>query len=157
MQTKYLVAVVLIVAALLGIIAYVAFAVRGRPAMDAESARPAAETPANGEPATLGEAAIEADIVGTWRSRDDAKFTRVFTEDGAVIDRYEGDADATVTGSWTTVTDTDGLPFEADRDMTVLQVAFPEERLFFGVTELTPTSLEMLYLGGNGILRFERI
>lgn len=157
MQTKYLIALVLIVVALLGILIYLAFAMRSRPAQDTDDNRPAAELPAGEEPGTVSEAVIEAEIVGTWRSEDDAKFTRVFTRDGAVVDRYEGDSEATVTGSWTTVTDADKLPFEVNQGMTVLQVAFPEERLFFGVTELTETSLEMIYLGSNGTLRFERI
>jgi hypothetical protein len=113
------------------------------------------------EPAVTGTPSatvIANSIEGTWRSSDDARFTRSFGAGGKVTDRYAGNDDATVTGHFEL--DGDHVPAQvraAAGASPVLSVEFPEEALFFIVTKLTADELELVYLGGNGTLRFERI
>lgn len=99
------------------------------------------------------------DLSGTWRSKQDARFIRVFTTDGTVTDRYEGDDSATVTGTWSVVEDPAneqaGLPVV--KDAQIIKVQFPEEVMYFAITALTETDLTMLYLTGNGSLEFSRV
>lgn len=98
-------------------------------------------------------------IEGTWRSTDDARFIREFQQDGTVIDTYASAPDATSIGIWTYVEnplrEQPDLP--VDNGDTVLKISFAEEVLYFGVSELSENRLVLLYLGGNGILTFERI
>lgn len=101
-------------------------------------------------------ATIATGIEGTWRSRDDAKFTRSFGEDGRVIDRYEGES--SVSGHYEV--NGDEIPVQVRQiagDDPVLSIEFPEESLFFLVTKVDADELELVYIGGNGVLRFDRI
>ncbi len=102
---------------------------------------------------------IQNGVEGNWRSADDARFTRSFNADGTITDRYEGMEDATVNGRWELNSDhMPGQVRELANGMPVLSIEFPEEALFFVVTELGATELEMSYVGGAGkTLRFERI
>ena len=100
---------------------------------------------------------IANSIEGNWRSADDARFTRSFGANGQVTDRYAGNEDATITGHFEL--DGDHVPAQvraAAGTSPVLSIEFPEEALFFIVTKLTADELELVYLGGNGTLRFER-
>ena len=125
------------------------------------SAVPPQVTDTTEEPTVTGTPSatvIANSIDGTWRSRDDARFTRSFGADGQVTDRYAGNGDATITGHFEL--DGDHVPAQvraAAGISPVLSVEFPEEALFFIVTKLTADELELVYLGGNGTLRFERI
>lgn len=101
---------------------------------------------------------IANSIDGTWQSVDDTRFTRSFSANGTVTDRYEGNDDATISGHYEL--DGDHVPAQvraAAGASPVLSVEFPEEALFFIVTKLTADELELVYLGGNGTLRFTRI
>lgn len=126
---------------------------------------PAAEQSATSSPpsaeehaASLAPAALRAEVTGSWQSADDPKFTRVFRADGTVTDRYEGNPDATLSGSWRVIADGEGLPASLSaEERTIIRVSFPEEVLFFVVTALTEDELEMAYVGGGGSLRFTRI
>lgn len=113
----------------------------------------------NEEAATAPSAVtIAHSIEGTWRSKDDARFTRAFSAGGIVTDRYAGDADATVSGQFEL--NGDGVPAQvraAADGSPVLSIVFPEEALFFIVTKLTAAELELIYVGGNGVLRFTRM
>lgn len=114
------------------------------------------KTPTTAE--TPSAVVIANSIEGNWRSVDDARFTRSFGSDGRVTDRYEGNEDATVTGHFEL--DGDHVPAQvraAAGTSPVLSVEFPEEALFFIVTKLTADELELVYIGGNGTLRFARI
>ena len=85
--------------------------------------------------------------------------------DGTVTDAYEGDASATVTGTYTTVDPLKepagalgAVPLESLTGVTVLKVTFPQsEVMYFGVNSLTETSLTMTYLGRGNILLFTKV
>lgn len=101
---------------------------------------------------------IANSIEGNWKSVDDVRFTRSFGSNGQVTDRYEGNDDATITGHFEL--NGDHVPAQvraAAGASPVLSISFPEEALFFIVTKLTANELELVYLGGNGTLRFTRI
>lgn len=99
------------------------------------------------------------DLSGTWRSKEDARFVRVFNVDGTITDRYEGDESATVTGTWNVVEDpaTERPELEINGDVQVVRVQFAEEVLYFAIANLTETDLSMIYLSGNGSLEFTRV
>ncbi|MBU2103905.1 hypothetical protein KKD81_01040 [Patescibacteria group bacterium] len=107
----------------------------------------------------LSESETQAQLVGTWRSTEDEKFVRSFSSDGTVTDSYEGIAEASVTGEWSLVTDLSqepaGLPVV--KDARVLKIEFPEEALYFAITNLSENDLSMIYLSGNGVLEFTRV
>jgi hypothetical protein len=105
----------------------------------------------------IAEKPVELAILGTWRSADDPKFTREFTEDGKVIDRYEGDASADVEGRWY-VTSTAEIPFSIPvvEGATDIKLQFPDGNYFFRVADVSRTSLTLIYLERGNSLRFER-
>lgn len=98
-------------------------------------------------------------LVGNWESKDDAKFTREFTAQGTVTDRYDGSLESTISGKWSFVADPSKEQAELPvvKDAKVIKIQFPEEVLYFALTDLTETDLAMIYLTGNGTLRFTRI
>ncbi len=128
------------------------------PAGDAAMA-PAPEQSVNG--AAMSEDAFAATLAGDWRSKDDAKFTRQFTADGTVTDRYEGMDDATTMGEWEIVSDPSREPIllPVVKDAKIMRIQFPEEALYFAVTGATATDLSLVYLNGagNGNLEFTRV
>lgn len=98
-------------------------------------------------------------VVGSWRSTEDPNFTREFSANGTITDRYEGIEEATTTGTWEVVAasslSTLGLP---EIEGTVIRVQFPEEAFYFSVNaETDEDTLSLTYIGGNGVLVFERI
>jgi len=99
----------------------------------------------------------EPTLIGSWRSEQDAQFTRTFTASGSVTDSYEGDGSATATGTWKIITADElppiGLPHV---DGTIVVLQFPEEALYYSAT-LSDDTLVMTYLSGNGVLVFKRI
>lgn len=99
------------------------------------------------------------DLSGTWRSKEDARFVRVFTTDGIVTDRYEGDDSATTTGTWSVVEDpaSERPELVVNGNVQVIKVQFAEEVLYFAIASLTETDLSLIYLSGNGSLEFERV
>jgi len=119
------------------------------------------QVPASGE-----SSAVDPLMTGTWKSTDDAKFTRTFNADGTVTDAYVGNASATATGTYTTVDPLKepagalgAVPLESLTGMTVLKVTFPQsEVMYFGVNSLTETSLTLTVLSGRGnILSFTKV
>lgn len=99
------------------------------------------------------------DLSGTWRSKEDARFVRVFTTDGVVTDRYEGDDSATVSGTWSVIEDlaSERPELVVNGNVQVIKVQFAEEVMYFAIAALTETDLSMIYLSGNGSLEFERV
>ncbi|OGG50346.1 hypothetical protein A2704_05370 [Candidatus Kaiserbacteria bacterium RIFCSPHIGHO2_01_FULL_54_36b] len=99
--------------------------------------------------------------VGKWQSADDAKFTREFREDSTVTDMYEGDAAATMTGTWSQVVDISAEPFEfpAVGGATFLKLVLGGDTLYFAVsTDTTVDKLVLINLSGRGnILTFNRM
>lgn len=123
--------------------------------------RPAnAPTMPAGEMMEGGEEAAEAAVVGTWRSKQDSKFTREFRADGTIVDRYEGDDSATIEGSWSmanpAAVDIQGMEYDADAQL--IMVNDPYESYLFKVNSVSETDLSLTYIGGaGGSLEFERI
>lgn len=99
------------------------------------------------------------DLSGTWRSKEDARFVRVFNVDGTITDRYEGDESATVIGTWNVVEDlaSERPELVVNGAVQVIRVQFAEEVLYFAIANLTETDLSMIYLSGNGSLEFTRV
>lgn len=98
-------------------------------------------------------------VVGLWQSRDDARFTREFQADGTVIDRVQGNEDATVEGTWRFFDKPidEKTPFTVQPGVRYLQIVMPEEILYFSVTTLSATDLELVYLGVGETVRFTRV
>lgn len=112
-----------------------------------------------GDTPDLVDAVLE-NILGSWRSTDDAKFTREFKADGVIIDHYEEVEDTA--GSWNAFTSNDNLetPFPQTPNTVYLRVVmndFPEEVLYFELAKLTPEDLELFFLGRGGVLSFTRV
>lgn len=100
-----------------------------------------------------------AALAGTWQSTDDARFVRSFDASGAVTDTYEGEEGATSIGTWKFVVDPSEEQAElpAVKDATVIKIQFPEEVLYFAITDLSATDLSMTYLSRGNTLTFKRI
>lgn len=114
------------------------------------------ETATSTEPFDLATVAA-TQLVGAWRSVDDASFVRIFTPDGLMLDGYD---DAEVSRDTYTVQTTkqgtiSGDPFEDNAAYVV--VAADEGPMHFKIIQATAERLELMYLEGNGILTFERI
>lgn len=109
--------------------------------------------------ADVGTVQSAMDLAGTWRSKEDARFVRVFNVDGTIIDRYEGDESATATGTWNVVEDpaSERPELVVNGTVQVIKVQFAEEVLYFAIANLTETDLSMIYLTGNGSLEFTRV
>lgn len=104
--------------------------------------------------------ATESAVVGTWRSKQDSKFTREFRADGTIVDRYEGDESATIEGSWSmanpAAVDLQGMEYDAEAQL--IMVSDPYESYLFKVNAVSETDLSLTYIGGaGGTLEFERI
>lgn len=123
-----------------------------------------AEKPAAGQEAPMGKRVAGDPMVGTWRSKDDAKFSREFKADGTVVDRYEGDASATQIGTYTAV-DTaaeavPGVPAANLAGAMVIKVLWQNDPqpMYFSISSITEVELSMINLSGRGnILSFERV
>ena len=86
-------------------------------------------------PAAAAADDVRTDIVGTWRSADDAKYAVSFFEDGSVTERYESDAAplADSTGRWIMMIEDDALSlvttYGEDRTYVYSIVAFDSGRM----------------------------
>ena len=106
----------------------------------------------------------DSTMTGTWKSNDDAKFTRTFNADGTVTDAYAGDASATETGTYATVDPLQesagafgSVTPESLTGMTVLKLTFPKSGvMYFGVQSETETSLKLIYIGRGNVLSFTK-
>jgi len=107
---------------------------------------------------TIDGVEFEKDIVGMWRSTDDAKFTREFHGNGGVVDRYEGDDRATSVGEWAIIADPTAEPVQLPviKEATYLRIVFAEETLYYTVSELARDTLQLVFLDRGGALNFER-
>jgi hypothetical protein len=103
----------------------------------------------------------ETKMAGTWKSNEDAKFTREFRSDGTFTDRYEGDASATMSGSWKVVDPTAvdvGVPASALAGVTVVEMNFEDGPMYFGIANVSDVELAMVNYSGRGnILVFTKM
>ena len=103
---------------------------------------------------------IGSKMPGTWQSTSDEKFVREFHTDGTVTDTYEGMEDATMQGAWTLFTSTnpDGaFRGTIEEGRTYLKIQDQNEALFFSVSRISDTELELIYLDRGGALNFTRV
>lgn len=106
--------------------------------------------------------AMKADekMTGTWKSSDDAKFTRTFNADGTFTDSYEGEPSANESGTYSVVDATKvdvGVPATAIAGMTVVKLSSSSGDLYFSINEVTDSTLVMTYLGRGNILSFTKV
>ncbi|MDB5265112.1 MAG: hypothetical protein JWN64_683 [Parcubacteria group bacterium] len=102
---------------------------------------------------------VRTGIVGVWRNQDDSRSARTFTASGNVTDTYAGNDDATVTGEWSIVTNPSKEPVNLPvvKDAVIVKVQFPEEVLYYAITQLTATEMTMSYMTGGGALHLTRV
>ena len=96
---------------------------------------------------------------GTWISKDDSKFRREFYDNGEVIDRYEGDANATQEGTWKVFTkENPDSEFTSayENGVIYLRMNMAGDKSYFKLIKVTPEELEMVYLERGNTLRFDR-
>jgi hypothetical protein len=119
-------------------------------------AAPATQAPS---PPDIG--AVRAALVGTWQSLDDTRFSREFDADGRSADRYEGDADDSITGTWAVFLgkapppDVTGRKFEPNA--VYLRLRQNGDELFFGLMGLSRSDLKMVFLERGNLLTFTRL
>lgn len=104
--------------------------------------------------------AATAALAGTWKSKDDTRFTRQFSADGSVADKYAGDASATMTGTWKVLTEKEpeaGFPGPMKEGATYLKIAMGENNMHFELIKVTPEELELIYLDRGGALAFTKV
>lgn len=104
---------------------------------------------------TVGE-----NIVKTWKSVDDNKFTRTFGTDGTFTDSYEGGTNTK--GNWVVFTKDSGLTTEFPlEDNTVylrlLTGSAPEDVMHFKILKISSEELELVYMERGGTLKFTAI
>ena len=103
-------------------------------------------------------AVVARDIVGTWKSSDDSSFTRTFAVDGSVIDTYAGNKTANTKGMWKAFMSPDEkVPFSMKEGIVYLKLTMPEEVIFFSVTSITSSTLELMYPDGGSTLKFTKV
>lgn len=118
-----------------------------------DSEEPPAETP---DPAII----IRDNILGVWQSTDDENFTREFRDGNVVIDSYTGSEDTEAVFDIFTANPEADYPFPLEEGRVYLVMMTSENReddLYFEVTNLTPTELDLIYLNRGGVLQFTRV
>lgn len=105
-------------------------------------------------------AAVNQNILGSWVSLDDEKFTREFKSDGIVIDSYENNKVSE--GPWTIFTSESGIATEFPQSPDIIYLRIvngpgAEDVLYFSLAKLTPEELELIYMNRGNILRFTRV
>lgn len=119
------------------------------------------ETPEENQTAGVVEEdvpSVAEELEGTWQSTQDQKFVREFRDD-TVTDFYDNEVSGTP-GTWALFTADNPLPTydgPLEDGSTYLALVFNEETLFFEVTEITSTHLDLIYLDRGGILTFMRV
>ncbi len=100
---------------------------------------------------------VTESMQGRWQSVDDPKFVREFKEGDKVVDWYEGKE--VTSGLWVVFTRADGLevPFPLEDNAVYVQMTetgSQQDTMYFRVSKLTASELEMTYLDRGGVLRF---
>lgn len=135
----------------MAILAYVLFSSPSEPEVEVENEDVAVENE---------DVFARSDIAGTWVSTTDSQFVRTINADGTVVDTYEGDEAATMTGTWSWVDDVSVEPVElpsVENQGTIKMEFGDEDALYFAVTpDSTASELSLIFLTGNGVLTFTR-
>lgn len=103
---------------------------------------------------------VKESIVGTWKSDQDAKFSREFTSSGTVIDFYDGKS--VTTGNWQIFTGEKPLKvsFPVEKDAVYVQMTISgsqSDTLNFKLLKLTPEKLELVYMERGNVNVFTRV
>jgi hypothetical protein len=109
-------------------------------------------------PKKLTASDITAGIIGVWQNVEDQKFTRTFSIDATIEDAYIENETATVEGRWAIFTAPEGEPppFTIPKGTIYLRISSPEEVQYYKVVLLTDKVLDLEYLDGGGVQKFER-
>lgn len=108
----------------------------------------------------MNTADVETNIVGTWKSDADEKFTREFRADGTVTDSYASEVEVNSSGTWELFTSENAVTTftgELDEGSVYLKINIDGADLHFRVTEATDGSLSLVYLDRGGVLEFSRV
>ncbi len=98
----------------------------------------------------------DPEMLGTWKSSSDTKFTREFRSDGVIYDRYEGDATAGMGGSWAVVDPAQEAPLASLAASlaatTVIKATWNDgaDVTYFSVNKLDEKSMTITDLSGRG-------
>lgn len=99
-------------------------------------------------------------LIGLWRSKDDARFTREFRADGSAEDKYDngGSFDRTML-SWSVFSEKypdSEFNYPYEDGAAYLRMDNGEYNLFFKIIKITPEELELTYMDRGGMLIFTR-
>lgn|GEM_PF-1436792 len=97
-------------------------------------------------------------ILGQWRSIEDPKFVRSFSRN-QVVDMYEDKVIGSA-GNWT-IFSSDSVPADftgiAEKGATYISLDFIDSKLFFEVSNISKSNLELVYIDRGNVLSFVRV
>tara|TARA_B100001750_G_C15459297_1_gene573301 strand:- start:175 stop:645 length:471 start_codon:yes stop_codon:yes gene_type:complete len=103
---------------------------------------------------------IETALTGRWQSTTDVNSYKIFSADGSVIERYEGETTVESEGSWEVFSTNDPVStIEAPLDpaMTYLRISEGGEQYHYLITTINETDLELVYLDRGGVLTYQKV
>jgi membrane-bound inhibitor of C-type lysozyme len=104
--------------------------------------------------------AVAANIVGKWKSVDDAKYVREFEVGGRAVEWYDDEIRSE--GGWIAFTSANkpaDIAFPLESGEVYVQMALSgavSDKLNFRIGKLTPEELELVYMDRGGVLRFTK-
>ncbi len=154
---------IILAAIIIGLCAWYVFSNRTAPAPQTQAATVPQQAAAQETPSpNLDEAAVAANISGTWQSTDDPNYSVVATSGGKWTDTYRSDASSSVsqTGAYTLFTSQ-----HPDPDFTgvlmpgvvYLKIAEGSSTLYFSVLEASGSALQLSYLDRGNTLSFTKV
>lgn len=97
-------------------------------------------------------------ILGQWRSIEDPKFVRSFSRE-QVVDMYEDKITGSA-GKWT-IFSYDNLPADftgiVEKGASYISLDFRDSKLFFKITDISKSNLELVYIDRGNVLSFVRV
>ncbi len=97
-------------------------------------------------------------LVGDWVSVDDKDFSRTFNNDYTFSDSY-GDEGILSSGVWFIFDNNnspENFPYTIDESKKYLVMNDSNKNLSFIISSINDKSLELIYLEGSGVLKFEK-
>lgn len=117
-----------------------------------------AETPA---PATVSLDAVRQEMVGTWQSSADTRFTREFDADGRAFDRMLGADDDLVPASWRLFAGTAPpgrfASLKLDAKGVYLEIDRPDDMQLFKLVSVSSSDLQMIDMGQRVLVEYLRL